>query len=429
MLIISYYWPPSGGNGVQRWVKFVKYLRNFGWEPVIYTVRNGEFPVLDQSLEKDIPIGVKVIKQSILEPYYIYKKLTGKKTDSKIGRDVIGTDRQLSILEKLALWFRGNVFIPDARFLWIKPSVKFLSKYLKENSFDLMVSTGPPHTDHLIALKLKRITNIKWVADFRDPWTTMDYFADLNLSSYALKKHFQLEKEVLTEADAVVSVGNMMKKEFDEKRASSTFVVTNGFDEDDFTGPEVMLSKEFTISHIGSFLQRRNPTILWKALSELVTENKSFSRNLKIRLIGKVDSSVLQSINENNLKIYFEHIPYLAHGDVISELKSTQLLLLPIDNFEGAKWVLTGKLFEYLAARRPILCIGPLDGDAAAVIAECGAGLTFDFEDFSGLKKQLLHYFQLFEEHKLIVNGSSIDIFSRRKLTEKLAAIFNEITK
>ena len=429
VLIISYYWPPSGGNGVQRWVKFVKHLRNFGWEPVIYTVENGEYPVLDQSLVKDIPMGVQVIKQPILEPYYIYKKLTGKKADSKISRDVIGTDRQLSKMEKLALWIRGNVFIPDARFLWIKPSVKYLARYVKENKFDLMVSTGPPHTDHLIALQLKRKTNIKWVADFRDPWTTMDYFADLNLSAYALKRHFQLEKNVLTEADAVVSVGNMMKKEFDEKRGSDTYVVTNGFDEDDFKGPQVMLSSEFTISHIGSFHQRRNPAIFWQAVSELVAENAAFSLNLKIRLIGKVDASILQVIKEKNLEIYLEYLPYLAHELVIPELKRTQLLLLPIDNFDGAKWVLTGKLFEYLAARRPILCIGPVDGDAAAVIAECNAGTTFDFADLTGLKKQLLCYFELYQENNLTVNGSSIDIFSRRKLTEKLVSIFNEITK
>ncbi|MEO5571965.1 MAG: glycosyltransferase family 4 protein [Bacteroidia bacterium] len=428
VLIITYYWPPSGGNGVQRWVKFAKYLRDFNWEPVVFTVSNGEYPVLDHSLVKDIPEGIEVIKHQIWEPYFLYKKFTGKKSDSKINRDVVGKNRKLSFTEKTALWLRGNIFIPDARKFWIKPSVKFLCNYLQSNPVDAIISTGPPHTDHLIALGIKKKLNIKWIADFRDPWTTMDYFNDLRLSSFAFKKHHRLELEVLRTADKVISVGSMMKKEFDEKRKSRTEIITNGFDREDFVTDEVNLSGEFSIVHIGSFLERRNPVSLWKALRELISENTELKNKIKIKLIGRVEQSIFYSLKEYNLESYVESIPYMDHQKVIKEMKRSQVLLLPIDDFDGAKWVLTGKLFEYLAAKRPILCIGPQDGDAALVLAATKAGNTFDFDDVAGIKKQLLEYFNLYLQNKLQVNSSSIDNYSRKRLTQKLAGILNEIT-
>jgi hypothetical protein len=428
VLIITYYWPPSGGNGVQRWVKFVKYLRDYDWEPVVYTVENGEYPELDYSLVKDIPEKIEVIKHPIWEPYSLYKKFTGKKSNSKINRDVVGKNRKLSFTESAALWLRGNIFIPDARKFWIKPSIKFLLNYLQSNPVDAIISTGPPHTDHLIALGVKEKTNLKWIADFRDPWTTMDYFNDLKLSSSANKKQHRLELAVLKTADRVISVGRMMKKEFDEKRGSDTSVITNGFDSTDFNTGEMELSDEFTLVHIGSFLERRNPFSLWKAICELISEKESFKNKVKIKLIGRVEQSIINSIKEFNLDSYTDVVPYMDHQKVIIELKKSQVLLLPIDDFDGAKWVLTGKLFEYLAGERPVLCIGPPDGDAAMVLSETSAGVTFNFHDVSGIKKQLLEYFNLYLQKKLTVNNNSVDEYSRKQLTQKLAAILNEIT-
>jgi glycosyltransferase involved in cell wall biosynthesis len=340
----------------------------------------------------------------------------------------VGKNRKLSFAESAALWLRGNIFIPDARKFWIKPSVKFLVNYLRTNPVDAVISTGPPHTDHLIALALKKKTKIKWIADFRDPWTTMDYFNDLRLSSSAFKKHHRLEQEVLKTADRVVSVGRMMKKEFDEKRGSTTSVITNGFDEDDFKTAEVKLSDDFSLVHIGSLLERRNPFSLWKAASELIAENEAFKNKIKIRLIGRVEQSILNSLKEFNLDSFTDLVPYMDHQKVIVELKHSQVLLLPIDDFEGAKWVLTGKLFEYLAAKRPVLCIGPPDGDAANVLSETDAGVTYNFRDVNGIKKQLLEYFNLYLQKNLNVNSDSIDTYSRRRLTQKIADILNEIT-
>lgn len=268
---------------------------------------------------------------------------------------------------------------------------------------------------------------MKWVADFRDPWTTMDYFKDLRLSSYAFKKHHRLEREVLKTADSVISVGRMLKKEFDEKRGGPTYVVTNGFDEEDFQTGTIEKSSEFSLVHVGSFLERRNPFSLWKALKELTAENELFRSKLRIKLIGRVEQSILNTLDELDLQRYTDRIPYLNHQKVIVELKRAQVLLLPIDVFEGAKWVLTGKLFEYLAAQRPIVCIGPPDGDAALVLNETGSGNTYDFDDVKGIKKQLIEYFNLYLQDKLEINSYSINNYSRKNLTEKLVAVLNKV--
>ena len=249
------------------------------------------------------------------------------------------------------------------------------------------------------------------------------------LSSFAFRKHHRLELEVLKNADRVISVGNMMKKEFDNKRGSETNVITNGFDSDDFEVGDVKLSDEFSIVHVGSFLERRNPFMFWKAIKELIEENEQFKKHLKIRLTGRIEPTILKSIMENKLDSFVEVNTYLSHDKVIIELKRSQLLLLPIDDFEGAKWVLTGKLFEYLAAKRPILCIGPTDGDAAQVIMETESGKTFGFNDISGIKNQLMIYFNLYLKHQLEVNSSSIDKYSRKQLTGNLVSILNEITE
>ena len=212
VLIITYYWPPSGGPGVQRWLKFAKYLPEFGYEPIIYTPQNPEAPAIDESLLKDIPEGIEVLKQPIWEPYNWYRQFLGQK-DKKIGSGFVSEKKEPGILHKISVWVRGNFFIPDARRFWIKPSVKYLTKYLKENSVDAVISTGPPHSMHLIGLGLKKQLDINWIADFRDPWTNIDFYQELMLSSWADKKHHDLEKEVLTRADKVVTIGYTMSQE------------------------------------------------------------------------------------------------------------------------------------------------------------------------------------------------------------------------
>lgn len=273
VLILSYYWPPSGGSGVQRWLKMQKYLGDFGWQPVVYTTENGEMPAIDPSLEKDIRPDTIVIKKPIWEPYSIYKRLTGRKRDERMGAGFLTEKKKSSKIENLAVWIRGNLFIPDARKYWIKPSVRYLQKYLRENPVDAIISTGPPHSMHLIALALKNKLNIPWIADFRDPWTKIDFYDKLRLSNRADRKHRRLEKEVIQTANIVVTVSWQWSDEFVKMGAVRTEVVTNGFDPDDVKLVNSELSKEFTITHIGSMNKDRNPQTLWTVFKELSEEN------------------------------------------------------------------------------------------------------------------------------------------------------------
>lgn len=436
VLILTYYWPPSGGAGVQRWLKFTKYLRKYGWEPVIYTAENAEYPVLDPSLSKDIPPGITVLKRPIWEPYQLYKKLTGQRKNDRVYSGFLNDKRKNNWSYKLSLWLRANIFIPDARRFWIKPSIRYLRNWLKQNPVDLIVSTGPPHSMHLIALGLKKHTGLPWLADFRDPWTNIDFAADLPFTRYSLKKNRFLERTVLQNADQVVVVSNHMQEEFTIPNGAPVSVITNGFDPDDYLVAESFLRKDqlFSIVHTGSLNNRRNHPALWRVLKKLCQENAEFSEKLKIRLIGKNDISVRESIKENSLEEKTEWIDYLPHEQIIAEQKSATILLLSINNFGDGKngfyspkGTLTGKLFEYLASARPILMIGPAESQAAEIIKNCKAGDVADFEDESKIKAICEGWFIRFKKGMLETERGLINQFSRVELTGKMVEIFDSL--
>ncbi|MCB9187226.1 MAG: glycosyltransferase family 4 protein [Flavobacteriales bacterium] len=417
VLIITYYWPPSGGAGVQRWLKFVKYLPEFGWQPVVYTPENPEFPALDESLEQDIPNGIEVIKQPIWEPYNWYRQFLGQK-DKKIGAGFVSEKKEPGVLHKISVWVRGNFFIPDARMFWIKPSVAHLKQYLKENPVDVVVSTGPPHSMHLIALALKRELGIKWVADFRDPWTNIDYYQELMLSDRSDKRHHQLEKEVLTTADRVVTIGYTMTQEMKKLGATHVETITNGFDEEDFPSEPVELDENFTISHIGTFSPSRNQPAFWKALAELKLENEEFASKFKFRTVGIVDHQVKTSIEENGLLENWEAIPYVPHDEVLRYQRSSHVLLVSINNTQNATGILPGKFFEYLASGRPILAIGPIESDIGKVLELTQAGMIIEGEDVTGLKDAIRGFF--LGTNSVQRDEIQIAKFSRRGLTEEV---------
>ena len=423
VLIITYYWPPSGGAGVQRWLKFVKYLREFGWEPIIYTPENAEMPSLDNSLIKDVPEGVEVLKTPIWEPYDAYKKLVGQKKEEKINAGFLSENKKPKRTEKLAVWIRGNFFIPDARKFWIKPSVEYLKNYLKDNPVDVIISTGPPHSMHLIAKEIKRSLEIKWVADFRDPWTNIDFYKDLMLSSTADKKHKRLEKEVLQEADVVLSVGATLGKELTELGATRSEVITNGYDLEENV-ESVPLDEKFSIAHIGTMTKSRNPIVLWNVLSSLVNQNEKFKERLEIKLVGKVDISVMDSIEKHGLSNYVRKIEYLPHDEVILEQQRSHLLLLIVNDTPNAKGILTGKFFEYMSSGRPALCIGPKDGDVAEIMRETEAGEVFESDEESTLEKYIA---ESFEGKLSFKTNSSIEKYSRRQLTKKLVSVLDSL--
>ncbi|MDG2226509.1 MAG: glycosyltransferase [Flavobacteriales bacterium] len=428
VLIITYYWPPSGGAGVQRWLKFVKYLREYGWEPVVFTVEGGEVPVLDYSLKKDIPDNVEVLREPIWEPYTFYKKIIGQKKEDKIQTGFLTENKKPKLMERFSIWVRGNLFIPDARKFWIKPSVKNLSNYLNENKVDAIVSNGPPHTTHMIGLALKNKFNIPWLADFRDPWTNIDFYDKLMLSKWADKKHHRLEDAVIKHADALVTVSPNWAKDFKDKSKRDFNVIYNGFDEKDFTCKEVELDQKFSIVHIGSMNKDRNPHNLWKVLGEICSEIEGFSKDLEIKMVGPTDIAIKKALHENNLNENLNKIDYVPHSEVVTYLLGAQLLLLPINDTPNSLGVIPGKLFEYLAARRPIICIGPLKGDSCRIINETEAGYTFSFNNKSDLKTTLISLYNEFTEiGKVECSSNSIEKFSRRNLTGQMADLLNEI--
>ncbi|MBL1281056.1 MAG: glycosyltransferase family 4 protein [Fluviicola sp.] len=421
VLIITYYWPPSGGSGVQRWLKFVKYLRGFGIEPVIYTVENPSYALIDENLESEIPEGIEVLRQPIWEPYKLASLFSKKKNNQESVGFLM---KKKSFSSKITSYIRANYFIPDARFFWIKPSVKYLRKYLKENKIDAIISSGPPHSLHLIALQLKKELGIKWISDFRDPWTDIDYLHQLPLTKRSKLKHERLEREVLQNSDTVIVIGETMRQAY-LSECKNTVVITNGFDEKN-TESQPAIDKEFSITHIGLMNEDRNPAILWQALAKLSKENKSFGNNLIIRLIGMVSEAVVESIKSNGLFEKLELIDYLPHDEVIEFQKKSQILLLAINNVPSAKGIITGKIFEYLMARRPIVAIGPVDGDLAKILELTNAGAIVDFDDLGTLVSQLEVLFTAYIDGNLQSESSDIEQFSRKRLTENLAQLIHE---
>lgn len=397
VLIITYYWPPSGGGGVQRWVKFVKYLRQTNWEPIVFTPENPERPSIDSSLLKDIPPDIKVIKNNIWEPYKIYKRFTGRKKSDKIQTAFLSENKSTTgFLEKVSIWIRGNLFIPDARKYWINPSVKKLTEFLKENPVEVIVTTGPPHSAHMIGLLLKRKIGIPWLADFRDPWTNIDYYKDLKLSKRADKIHHRLEKKVLENADEVTVISPGMAKEFNNIFPKKYSVIPNGYDAEDIKNKKSSDSAKgkFSLAHIGSLTKTRNPFNLWKAIKQLVDENPEFASDLEIHNIGKLDINVADSLKNIGLNKYLRLTNYLSHDKVILEQQKATLLLLLINDTPNAKLILTGKIFEYLVSGTPIICIAPPDGDAAYVINETSCGSTYSFNEVDKLKSDLRAYYR-----------------------------------
>jgi glycosyltransferase involved in cell wall biosynthesis len=434
VLIITYYWPPGGGAGVQRWLKFVKYFPEYDWQPIVYCPEDGEMPVIDHSLERDIPSEAIIIRQKIWEPYNLYKKFTGRGGE-KINTGFLSKQKKRGFTEKIAVWLRGNFFIPDARRFWISPSIKYLQNYLEENPVDAIVSTGPPHSMHLIALGLKKKTGIPWVADFRDPWTNIDYYPDLMLTKAADKKHHRLELEVIKTADAVVCIGKTMADEFEKIGNRKIDVITNGYDSDDLDSKQVQAitgsfkDLHFSIAHIGTMVKSRNPVKLWNVLKKLKETDSDFAAKLQIKIVGGIDYSVKESIEENQLASVTDYVSYVDHDEVIKFQKQSQILLLVLNDSKNAKGILTGKFFEYMASGRPVLCIGPEDGDAAIIINETGVGEVCNFNDEVKMTRIIMQWFSQFKNGNLNAHSHDIEKYSRKALTGQMVTLLDRISR
>lgn len=406
----------------------MKYLREFGYEPVVYTASNGEMPVFDPTLAGDIPNGVEVIRTEIWEPYHLYRKLQGVKSKEKVNPGFLSETSKPKLAQKLGVWIRGNFFIPDARCFWISPSVKFLTNYLQENPVDVVISTGPPHTMHMIGLGIKKRFDIPWLADFRDPWTNIDFYKDLMLTPIADWRHHSMERRVIRNADYVVTVTKQDRDDYLRMGAKNAIIITNGYDDDDFKVRDVVLDREFTLSHVGTIPPSRNPEVLWKALSSLLVANPDFAASFRLKLVGKVDVSVREMIGKYGLGDNVIFIDYLPHADAVRQQLQSRALLLLVNNTPNAKGILTGKFFEYLATGRPVVAIGPTDGEVAAVLAEANAGYCTDFDDADRLAKNIeALYLQYKEQGDCASTSSGASQFSRRSLTAQLAAVLDSM--
>lgn len=424
VLIITYYWPPAGGPGVQRWLKFVKYLRNFEIEPVVYVPENPSYPMLDESLASDIPDGIRIIKKRIFEPYSL-AGIFSKKNAETISSGIIAGEEKQSIFQKVMLYVRGNFFIPDARKFWIKPSTSYLKQEIENENYKAIITTGPPHSVHLIGLNLKESTHVKWIADFRDPWTQIGYHRKLKLTENSKRKHGELERKVLNTADHIITTSFTTRKEFISKTSRPVSVITNGFDVE--INKDDPLNTKFEIAHIGSLLSERNPQNLWKVLGELVQENLDFRENFCLRLAGKVSKDIEESIREYGLQQFLKFEGYVKHSEAIGIQRNTALLLLIEIDSEETRGIIPGKLFEYLAAKRPLLAIGPLNWDAEKIISETSAGKVFQYHEADEIKSYILEEFRKYRKNKPVINSEGIMKYHRKSLTEKLANLIKQV--
>ena len=423
LLIITYYWPPAGGPGVQRWLKFVKYLPDFDVQPIVFVPENPTYPIVDSNLVSEVSDKAIILKTPIFEPYQLASFLSKNKT-KKISSGIIPNKKKQSFLEKVMLWVRGNLFIPDARVFWVKPSVAYLEKYIRENEIDTIITSGPPHSLHLIGLELKQKINLKWLADFRDPWTTIGYHKSLRLSQYAAKNHKQLESQVLNSADTIIVTSKTTKAEFQALTTKPIEVITNGFDVEKVD--KQSLDTKFSLAHIGSFLSERNPKIVWESLVELCAEIPDFKSHLEIKLIGAISQEVLDTIEQFGLNLYLNNLGYVSHAEAVAHQRKSQVLLLIEINSEETKSILPGKLFEYMVSERPILAIGPKDSDFAEIINNTNTGVFFEYSEKAKLKQTIQEYYNQFLVGKLQSHAVGLQQYSRKNLTQQLVELLRQ---
>ncbi len=417
VLIISYYWPPAGGSGVQRWVKFAKYFPALGWQPVIYTPDNPEMIAKDDALGADVPPEAEVIRRKIVEPYGIYRSLFGRKGGGTSEVNPIHGGKK-SLAARLSLFVRANAFIPDPRCLWIRPSVRFLKQYLQAHPVDAIVSTGPPQSMHLIARGVARATGIPWVADFRDAWTKMFYYKHLPLTRWADALHRRQERSVLDEATRVVSVSPREQRDFQAMTRNTVFLLTNGYDPDDYAAtftPDGC----FNVTHTGLFAADGNSEALWRVLAAKKAADPAFAQALRIRFSGKTDAAVFASIRASGLGDCLVDNGYCSHPAAVAEQRGASVLLISLRREPEYASALPGKVFEYLASRRPVLGVGQPDSVMAEVVRGAGAGEVFDWEDEAGIRTFIDGVWERFRNGCSLDNPQDISRFSRKELARK----------
>lgn len=420
VLIITYYWPPSGGSGVQRWLKFAKYLPEAGWEPVIFTPENPDFDLKDESLEAEISPQLEVMKFPIWEPYQLLDKLRGKK-ETHPGR--LLEQKEKGWLEKAAVWLRANLMVPDPRVFWVKPSVKFLTELVKSGQYDAIITTGPPHSMHLIGRDLKRKTGVFWLADFRDPWSQWEFLDKLPMQKYVKKKHAELEQSILKEANVVTTISPTFQKDLEKLAQRKVSLLTNGFDLADIPAdfkPAVKKSRRLNLVYSGIIDSIRNPMPLLLAMKE---EFKPLEEEVTFTFVGRVSDQVQAQIEDDSwLKKHVKMAGYVSHEEVFEFYEKADALVLILTNTKNAQGNIPGKLFEYLATKIPILALGDPQGDTSKILVNVGSEPAISPSDHVEIQVRLR---KLFEMEDLSMQFSSIDHYSRKNLSLQLAHLLD----
>lgn len=421
MLIISYYWPPSGGPGVQRWLKFVKYLPEFNIEPILFIPKNANYPLMDKSLSDDVNKDLKVIQFPITEISGFLPKF---KFLNSVRSGNISKPHNQSLLQKIIFFIRGNLFIPDMKIFWKSSSVNFLSDYLPKNNIDTIITTGPPHSVHLIGLELKRKLNINWISDFRDPWVKLNYLNRFHLLPFSRKSHISLRNKVLINSNAVIVTSERLKDLF-SNITSNIYKITNGFD---YIIKENNLDNKFSISHIGSLYPERNPKFLWDSLEELF--EGSFKKDLQINFIGNTSEKIKKELSRRKFHNHVRFYDYVDYNRALELMCSSQALLMIEVNDEESSYAIPGKLFDYLNSKRPIISIGPNISEVSEILNNTNSGKFFNYHDKRNLK---LYINQLYKSYKngtnIISDKSKIDMFKRINLTKKLSEVIVTVDK
>jgi len=427
MLMICYYWPPAGGPGSLRAVKFARYLPQFGWEPVILTVQKGEFPYNDPSLEKDLSVKTRVYRTKSWEPFFLYKKMTHKKKDDRLPVGLL-TLKKHNIREKITAWIRANIFVPDARIGWIPFAVNEGLKIIKKEKIDLVLTSSPPHSLQLIGLILKKISRLPWIADLRDPWTHIRYYQFIKRNVCISKIDQLIEKKVLREADHVTTVSPSLVSAFKSKENmfnnNKISLLPHGYDENDFRQVKRNQPIKFQITHTGNLLEHQNPKILWQSLKQILQQIPDFKDNLLIRFIGRTHPSILESIHYYGLTAFFQSQSFLPHNLIIQEIVDSSLLLVVIPEIEDNKGIITTKLLEYLGSRNPILIIGPQDGDVAKIISNISNSRICEYQNIDRCMEFIQKMYTAWKKKKLpILKQQKNPDYSRYEIAKTLSHI------
>ena len=420
VLIITYYWPPSAGGGVQRWLKFAKHLPSYGWEPIIYTPLNPDYSLKDDSLLGDIDPHLTVLKKSIWEPYSLLRVF------SKSGQSAnTGQVQKDSTVKKLASWVRGNFFIPDPRKFWVKPSVSHLKKYILENNIDTIITTGPPHSMHLIGLRLKELLDVKWIVDIRDPWSKFDLLDHYYIMNFRRTLYGKMEQRVLDVCDKVIATSPSMITQlvgFDKEKFQS---ITNGYDADDFISYQDQSDpNQLTIYHAGLISAFRNPMNLWASLNLLCGKDGGLAKRIGVQLVGSVESSVISYIgNLSEPNFSFEVEQYKSHDEVLLDYSEANILLLLVNNSDNARVNIPGKTFEYLAAKKPIICVSQQGTDVWNILEQYNHVLLVEYETSA---EELVDRLEDFLKD-VTVKDFDPSQYSRKSLTSDLVDMLEEL--